>query len=103
VIYILKLSSLRTTAATTLDTAALDRDKDGGWQWPRTQLGDILVQRYRITTDWYRPCVPTKHPLSRSQRRRQAQKSTDSFEAALIDIDNVACIGGLSSVHSCGI
>ena len=36
---------------------------------------------------------------SRSQRRRQAQKSTDSFEAALIDIDNVACIGGLSSVY----
>ena len=28
---------------------------------------------------------------SRSQRRCQAQKSTDSFEAALIDIDNIAC------------
>jgi len=31
---------------------------------------------------------------SRLQRLHQVQKSTDSFEAALIDIDNVACIGG---------
>jgi len=35
---------------------------------------------------------------SRLLTRRQAQKSTDNFEAALIDIDNVACTGGLSSV-----
>jgi len=34
---------------------------------------------------------------SRSQRRRQAQKSTDRSEASLI-----GSIGGLSSVYSCG-
>ena len=36
---------------------------------------------------------------SQSQRRRQAQKSANDFEAALVDIDNASCIACLA--HSC--
>ena len=78
------------TLAGCVNNSCMIRDRDGrcggfvfGWRWPRTE-----VSHYRLAQ-----AVPTKHPL-----RPNAQKSTDNFEAALIDIDNVACTGGLSSV-----
>jgi len=87
------------TLAGCVNNSCMIRDRDGrcrrfvfGWQWPRTAgLGDISteVSHYRLVQ-----AVPTKHPP-----RPNAQKSTDNFEAPLIDTDNVACAGGLSSVR----
>jgi len=85
------------TLAGYVNNRCMITDRDGrcgsfvfGWQWPLTAGWHISIEvsHYRLAQT-----VHTKHPL-----RPNAQKLTDNFEAALIDIDNVACTGGLSSV-----